>query len=571
MKTSDGSTDTFTVNANTQIKMSDVPNGEGNGVPDANGGNGGEPPAKPDGESSSDGSSAPSGEPPAKPEGEGSGDGSSASGNPEEPPAKPAGGSGNASDQGVPPDVNGASGGRDSGQPEQPGDIKLSEGMQVKAEINDGNVATSVEITSMGSGMGAPGGGSQAPSEYSAAYTYDENTTVSNQTLESTGKDENVVLVDKDIDVTLDNDTIIRASSDSTGGDSASFYGVGAALLATDGTLNVNDCTINTDAKGGVGVFAYGEGAVAVANTNITTKQDTSGGIHVAGGGTLHATNVTAETNGESSAAIRSDRGSGTMTVDGGAFTSNGTGSPAIYSTADITVNNAKLTANNSEAICIEGLNSIKLFNCDLLGNMPEDERNEIDWNVILYQSMSGDSEEGNATFNMEGGKLTAKRGGMFYTTNTESTFVIKNVDITYADGNPFLLRCTGNSNKRGWGQTGSNGADCKFIAIQQKLEGDVQWDSISKLDMNLTDGSELKGAFAQDESAAGNGGDGYANLTIDSSSTWIVTGDSTLGNLTNSGTIKDANGKTVTIKDESGKVLFKGKSAYTIIVGDLK
>ena len=48
------------------------------------------------------------------------------------------------------------------------------------------------------------------------------------------------------------------------------------------------------------------------------------------------------------------------MVVDGGSYTSNGEGSPAIYSTADITVHDADLIANDSEAICIEGLNTIR-------------------------------------------------------------------------------------------------------------------------------------------------------------------------------------------------------------------
>ena len=146
-------------------------------------------------------------------------------------------------------------------------------------------------------------------------------------------------------------------------------------------------------------MFAYDDGVVYVADTEIATKQGTSGGIHAAGGGTLYAWDVTAETDGGSSAAIRSDRGGGTMVVDGGTYTSNGDGSPAIYSTADIAVNNAKLTAGNSEAICIEGLNSIRLFDSDLTGNMPDQSQNDCTWNVILYQSMSGDSEEGNSIF----------------------------------------------------------------------------------------------------------------------------------------------------------------------------
>ena len=63
---------------------------------------------------------------------------------------------------------------------------------------------------------------------------------------------------------------------------------------------------------------------------------------------------------------------------------------------------------------------------------------------------MSGDSEVGNSTFEMVGGSLTAKNGGMFYTTNTESTFVLSDVDITYANDSDFFLRCTGNANEHG-------------------------------------------------------------------------------------------------------------------------
>ena len=260
----------------------------------------------------------------------------------------------------------------------------------------------------------------------------------------------------------------------STGGDNSSFYGVGSALLCTNGVLNVVKDTITTNAAGGAGVFAYGDGTANVADTTITTSQDTSGGIHVAGGGTLYAWNVTAQISGQSSAAIRGDRGGGTMVVDGGTYTSNGKGSPVIYSTADISVHDAKLTANGSEAICIEGLNTIRLYDCDLTGNMKDDSQNDCTWNVILYQSMSGDSQVGNSTFEMQGGSLTAKNGGMFYTTNTESTFTLKDVDITNADDSEFFLKCTGNSNQRGWGTSGSNGADCLFTAISQKTNGDI-------------------------------------------------------------------------------------------------
>lgn len=412
-----------------------------------------------------------------------------------------------------------------------------------------------------------PGGTSSVPTSYAAIITYTEDTEITDKTITSTDSDENAVLVQNGANVTMKNITLNRMSSNSTGGDSASFYGVGAGALVTDGVLNVSDSTIDTDSAGGTGLFAYGSGIVNVQNSKIYTKKDTSGGIHAAGGGTVNATNLTVTTEGNSSAAIRSDRGGGTMIVNGGTYTSNGSGSPAVYCTADITIKDADLIANGSEAVCIEGLNSLKLTNCNLTGNMPKDSQNDCTWNIILYQSMSGDSQIGNSNFSMEGGTLAAKNGGVFYTTNTESTFYLSNVDIQYADQNDFFLKCTGNSNARGWGLKGANGADSTLKAENQDMQGDIIWDSISKLDFNMSNGSVLTGAIVQDESNAGSGGTGYANVTIDASSKWIVTGNSTVSKLSCLGTIQDIEGNTVSILNTDGTVISKGNSAYHITV----
>lgn len=438
--------------------------------------------------------------------------------------------------------------------------IKTDAGDETEISITD-----NTEITRQS--MGAPGGQQGAPDSYDAANEYTEDAESDGESFVSTGTDENAVLVDSGANVTIKNAQISRQSSDSAGGDNSSFYGIGAAVLAKDGTVNVSGSEITTDAAGAAGVFAYGDGTAYVSDTTITTQQDTSGGIHVAGGGTLYAWNVNAETSGESSAAIRSDRGGGTIVADGGTYTSNGVGSPAIYSTADIAVSDAQLTPNGSEAVCIEGLNSIHLFNSDLTGNMADDEQNDCTWNVILYQSMSGDSEVGNSTFEMEGGSLTAKNGGMFYTTNTESTFLLSGVDIAYADDSEFFLRCTGNENRRGWGSVGSNGADCLFTAKEQEMQGDVIWDSVSDLDFYMTDGSTLTGAVVDDESCAGEGGDGVCNFYISDDSTWVVTGDSTLTGLQCAGTITDENGNTVSVVGTDGTVYVDGDSEWTVTV----
>jgi hypothetical protein len=498
------------------------------------------------------------------------GPGGAPGGNQGEAPEKSDGDNGNnqapGGDQGGAPDGNNS-----QSETIELSDIQEGDIVAITTD-DDGNALTiKVQSTDMGGGQGgpggAPGGQSQGVDSYDTANTYDSDTEVSDTSLESTGTDENAALVSSGANVTFNNIDITRNSSDSTGGDNSSFYGVGAALLATDGNAYVKGGTVTTDAAGGAGLFAYGDGTVYAADTTIKTTQDTSGGIHAAGGGKLYAWDLNVETDGESAAAIRSDRGGGTMVVDGGTYTSNGVGSPAVYCTADIAVKDATLTANGSEAVCIEGLNSLHLFNCDLTGNMSDLSQNDSTWTVILYQSMSGDSEVGNSTFQMDGGTLTSKNGGVFYTTNTESDITLKDVDITYNNDNEYFLRCTGNNNERGWGESGANGADCDFTAISQDMEGSVIWDTISQLDFYMTDGSNLTGAIIDDESFAGNGGDGYCNVYVSDDSTWTVTGDSTVSKLSNAGTIVDDSGKTVTVKGTDGTVYVEGDSDYTITV----
>ena len=485
-------------------------------------------------------------------------------------PEKPDGDNGNnqapGGDQGGAPDGNNS-----QSETIELSDIQEGDIVAITTDDDENALTIKVQSTDMGGGQGgpggAPGGQSQGVDSYDTANTYDSDTEVSDTSLESTGTDENAALVSSGANVTFNNIDITRNSSDSTGGDNSSFYGVGAALLATDGNAYVKGGTVTTDAAGGAGLFAYGDGTVYAADTTIKTTQDTSGGIHAAGGGKLYAWDLNVETDGESAAAIRSDRGGGTMVVDGGTYTSNGVGSPAVYCTADIAVKDATLTANGSEAVCIEGLNSLHLFNCDLTGNMSDLSQNDSTWTVILYQSMSGDSEVGNSTFQMDGGTLTSKNGGVFYTTNTESDITLKDVDITYNNDNEYFLRCTGNDNERGWGESGANGADCDFTAISQDMEGSVIWDTISQLDFYMTDGSNLTGAIIDDESFAGNGGDGYCNVYVSDDSTWTVTGDSTVSKLSNAGTIVDDSGKTVTVKGTDGTVYVEGDSDYTITV----
>jgi len=408
---------------------------------------------------------------------------------------------------------------------------------------------------------------SEPPDSYEAMREFAKDTEKVGDEVVSVGVDENAIHAYGGAIVKLTDFKVVRSSDASKGEGSMNLFGVGAAVLDTEGMLYVKGGTVNTDASGAAGIFAYGDGTVYVADTKIATQKNSSGGIHAADSGSLYAWNVEAVTNGNDSSALRSSGNGAVMVVNGGTFISNGIASPAIHCMADTAVNGAAFVANKSEAASIEGLGALRLYNCSLTGNMAVDKRNDCTWNVALYQGTSGEPGAGNSIFEMNGGSLTAQSGGMFYTTNTESTFVLSGVKITYAEANEFFLRCTGNNSQKGWGTPGENGANCRFSAFSQNMEGDIIWDSISTLDMDMRNGSTLTGAIIDDETYTKDTGEGYCNLYLDKGCAWVVTGDSVLTVLENGGTIVDRLGKSVTIEGKDGTVYEKGDSGYVITV----
>ena len=409
-----------------------------------------------------------------------------------------------------------------------------------------------------GDGQGGPGGGSFGGSgevtQGDSANTIDSDGTYSSETYSSTGDDENALRVDG-ATVTLDGITVDKSAGSSSNTEDGDFYGMNAALLATNGaTVTIKNANVTSSAQNGNGVFSYGSGTtVNISDSTITTTADNSGGIQTTGGGTTNASNLTVTTSGNSSAAIRSDRGGGTVNVDGGTYTSNGYNSPAVYSTADITVKNAKLTANNSEALVIEGENSIALEDCTVYGNMSDTKGSSSDenvHNVMIYQSMSGDAEVGTSGFTMTGGSLTSNNGDMFYITNTNCTLSLTGVKLTNKDSDGYLLNVTGNSASHGWGSAGSNGAQVTFTANKQTLEGDIRVDNISTLDMTLSGNSTFTGTInVVDNEDGGTAVSDNAVITIEKGSTWNLTGACTISSLTNNGTI-NFNGYTITLAD---------------------
>lgn len=352
--------------------------------------------------------------------------------------------------------------------------------------------------------------------EYQATTEITEDKEITDENYSSTTSDENSVLVSGNT-VTIKNSSITKDGAN----------------------LTLKNITVTTNATGANDVFSYGGSAttnnassdgttVNISDSKITTTKDNSGGIMTTGGGIMNATNLTIKTSGTSSAAIRSDRGGGEVNVNKGTYQTDGVGSPIIYSTANITVKNAKLIATKPEGVVIEGKNSVTLENVDLT-----DTNNKLNGqsttykNIFLYQSMSGDASDGEATFTAKNSNIVTNKGDTFYITNTSATINLSNNTITNNDKTGNFLR----SKKDSWGNDGSNGGDTTLNMTNQSAIGNIVIDEISTLKMNLKDSSYYEGTINGDNSAKS------IKLVLDKTSKIKLTGDSYVTSLEDSDT----------------------------------
>ena len=383
--------------------------------------------------------------------------------------------------------------------------------------------------------QGGPSMNNNSSVTYSAVKEITKDEDIASGEYKSSNSDENVISVSGDVKSDLSGITVNK-NGDSDGGDNTSFYGTNSAIIAKDGAnLTIKNAKITTDATGANGVFSYGGSAttnnsnsdgttINISDSTITTSKDNSGGIMTTGGGIMNATNLTITTAATSSAAIRSDRGGGTVTVNKGTYKTTGKGSPAIYSTADITVKNATLIATASEGVVIEGKNSVNLENVELTDtNNTLNGQSTTYKNIFLYQSMSGDAADGEAVFTSKNSTITTNKGDSFYVTNTTATISLENNKIVNNDSTGNFLRIQ----KDSWGNSGSNGGTVTLNLTNQKVNGNIVVDSISKLTMKLSNGSTFKGTI-------NNSNEGEVSLTLDKSSKITLTGDTYVKSLTN-------------------------------------
>lgn len=359
------------------------------------------------------------------------------------------------------------------------------------------------------------------PNTFKGTTIVTENKSIAHESMTNTTADQNAFIGKNKAVVNIEN-SVFDKTGNTTSDDNRNFRGQNAVVLGIEGSqINIKGSNITSNSKGSNAVFATGEGSVInVENTNIHTKSDSSRGLDATYKGTVNGKNLTITTEGAHSATLATDRGEGTITAEAAKLTTSGEGSPVIYSTGNIMVNNVNGIANNSEIGVVEGKNSITLTNSNVTGYK--------DNGFMLYQSFSGDAESGIARLKAENNTLTTHATGAFlYVNNTTAEVDLSNNAISMPNTST-LVKAAADSR---WGKTGENGGHLTLRTSNQELSGNIMADSISTIALDMTNGSSLVGAVNTDNTAK------EVTVKLSKDSNWILTGDSYVKSLSNEDT----------------------------------
>ena len=380
--------------------------------------------------------------------------------------------------------------------------------------------------------------GSKSPA--GAAYMLNDGSTVTktDETLSTSTSDYNVVQVTNGT-LTLNNCSVQKTGdySSSYSGDDTSFYGTNSAVYASGSSAAavISGGSVTTNAKGANAIFATNGATITVSNVTIDNTKSVSRGLHCTGGGIINASNVNITTRSETSSTVATDRGGGTVTVNGGTITAKGSKSSVIYSTGTITVDDIIGTSEKGPMATVEGGNYVTIRNSTMTSH--SDARG-----ILLHQSNSGDAEGTKPVCTVTGSTLTTTDSSapLCFVTNVTGTLTLTDVTLSVASGKLMSVEYY----KRGTGSTGT--LELRTTNDSWEYTGTVDADNINNVAVSVGENVTWNGAANSAGTALS------ANVTVNEGAVWNLTGNATVTKLVNNGTI-NKNGYTLTYSSLSG------------------
>ncbi len=303
-------------------------------------------------------------------------------------------------------------------------------------------------------------------------------------------------------------------------------------------TIIANALTLETAGKNAIAVVANAESNISLANTQLATGNTDATLLQSAG--TLEADNVVGKALKSQIARVKD---SGRMLI-----------------------NSSSLTSGLTDAASDETMASaITLYSEDTTDASTSSTKK-----TALFQACGSTLES------------AIKSGAFFHLVNTKANIVLSDNTITFDTKKAKLLVAAGSDatssivstttkDASEFGTAGKNGATVTMTALKQSLEGAIEVDTISSLDLFLLEHSTWEGSADITTNSAGTALATNIVVNIDATSGWVVTKDSTVSrlNIEKGGKLVDEEGKAVTIVDADGNKLVDGASEIKVKVTD--
>lgn len=394
----------------------------------------------------------------------------------------------------------------------------------------------------------------------------------SNQESDASKAEQTAALIENAGSLTL-NKAFLTKSGDSQTDASLGYNAILHARDENSKTYLANS-KLSANSLSSPGLFSTEQAQVYANKTTISTTADQSAALYASKNGQILANKLTIATQGQSSTGLLADL-EGQISVTNSVLSTSGSKSPLLSSKGQLEVKNVTGSAGASPIASLIESGRLLIQDSDLTSSTSDASTSstgaETASPISIYREGIEANEEDSpkASLNISNSSISSAitTGALIHLTNTQANISLSKNQLTFDDTKASLLRLSGND--KNMGAAGSNGAQADVLCRQQELSGDIEVDSISSLNLTLTEKSTYTGKTKISTNAVNTSpSDNPITVNLSKNSKWIMTGNSTVSQLNaeKGAKILDKNSKKVSIV-QAGKTIVKGNSKYSLTV----
>lgn len=399
-----------------------------------------------------------------------------------------------------------------------------------------------------------------------STYLFNGSRSVSSmdhQTWYASNNDTNVIVIANGANLNLSYVNIIK-NGYSSNLLQASFFGVNAAITVQNGSLAYFDHLNITTHNGAANIYSYGNGSyVYIENSVLYSSGPAAHGLYAGGYGTAEGKNIGHYSGGNRCSSFSGDSPAGYVTVTNAVAHTSGIGSAIFYALGTIHGTNVFGYAEKSPVLFSDGPQKTTLQNCDLTAGLLA--------GTVMFSSSVLRS---GAALNMTDSKLTTLGSTMpgLWFGNIIATVYLSNTMINTTSGILVIAnfsQVTQEFNYFAGYADNSNlsPANVMVNVMESNLRGDLVAYNGSNITWILTRYSTWSGK------AYSGYGQSYISVSLDSNSTWSLTGNTALENITlanNSVSSISSNGYNITYNSASAANTWLNRSIVMLNGGGM-